>query len=253
MPTHSICSACQLRRRLRIDTNRAAPDSALFASRGRFRIHNQGPGKRLSRGRHGSAPIAGVSRFMRAGVSPWPIILLFLLACTVGRAPAQVMPSLRFGPQIAVFGTYNTLKPDRNFYGDLAVYGLSLGGYLQTPHVIGVEVRGSINRGGGKEHQETALAGPRAALHFGRFTPYVEILGGEANSWRFANPPSKSAPKPRLVEELGPSWQAIGGVDFHVRHHLSIRLGEVSYGRTYLKDWTLRPYTASAGIVYRIH
>jgi hypothetical protein len=252
MSIHSNCSACQLRRRLRIDTNRPVSDSALFEQRRRPTNDNQGLGKRRTPGRHGPALIA-VSRFLSAGSPRWPIILLILLACTIGRAPGQVMPSIRFGPRIAVFGTFNTLKPDYKYYGDFAVYGFSLGGYLQMPHVLGVEVRGSINRWGGEEHQEAALGGPRASVHLGPFSPYIAVLGGEANSWRWQNPRHTGQPEPTLVEGLGPTWSALGGVDFHVRHHLSIRLGEVSYGKTYLKNWTLTPITGSVGIVYRIH
>jgi len=30
-------------------------------------------------------------------------------------------------------------------------------------------------------------------------------------------------------------------------------VGELSYSKTYLKNWTMTPYTASAGFVYRIN
>jgi hypothetical protein len=250
MSIHSTCSACQLRRPLRIDTNLPVSDSALFERRRCSTNDNKGLGKRRIPGRRGS--LVALSRFLPAGSHRWQIILLFLLACTAGRAPAQAVPALRYGSQLAVFGTFNALKPDHKYYGDFTVYGFSLGGYFQTRHVIGVEVRGSINRWGGEEHQETALAGPRASLHFGPFSPYVAMLGGGANSWRWASPPTKMAPRPKLVEDLGPSWQALGGLDVHVKHHLSIRLAEFSYGQTYLKNWNLTPFTASAGIVYRI-
>jgi hypothetical protein len=251
MSIHSNCSACQQRRRLRIDTNRPVSDSALFERRRYSTNDNQGLGKRRTPGRPGSTLIA-MSRFLAPGPHRWKIVLLFLLACTAGRAPAQVVPALRFGPHIAVFGTFNALKPDYKYYGDFTVYGASLGGYFQTPHVIGVEVRGSINRWGGEEHQESALAGPRASLHFGRYSPYVSMLGGGTNSWRWVSPPSKRTPRPKLGEDLGPSWQAVGGLDIHVKHHLSIRVAEFSYGKTYLDNWNLKSLTASAGIVYRI-
>ena len=253
MSIHSTCSACQLQGPLRIDKKRHIDDRHLFQIRGWLKPDNQRPMKSPSRDGYGSGRRAGPIRFLSARSLRWPITFLIIWVCTAGGARAQVVPAIRFGPHIAVFGTYNTLKPDYKFYGDLAVYGFSVGGYWQTPHVVGVEVRGSINRWGGKEHQETALAGPRASLHLGPFSPYVAALGGEANSWRWAYWPTKTGPQPKLVENLGPSWQAIGGLDLHVRRHLSIRVAEFSYGQTYLKNWNMTPLTASAGIVYRIH
>ena len=177
--------------------------------------------------------------------------LLVFLGYPICQARAQAVPAFKTSPKIAIFGTYTTLKPDYKFYGDLAVYGFSAGGYLQTRYLFGIEVRGSVNRWGGEEHSEGILAGPRVALHIGRFAPYISALGGEANAWRWSNWPSQG--KPHLKEGLGPKWSAIGGIDFHAGHRISFRLPEFSYGKTYLKDWTLTPLTASVGIVYRIN
>jgi len=180
--------------------------------------------------------------------------LLLLLSFVGYRAPAQVIPAFRLPPRIAVFATYNDVKPDFRYYGDLAVDGgFGLGGFYQTRHVIGAELRGSINRWGGLEHEETVLAGPRAALHIRHLFPYVSILGGEANAWRWSNPPIKGEPTPTLIEGRGPQWSVLGGLDVHFNHHLSFRTGELSYAKTYLKGWNMTPLSASAGVVYRIN
>jgi hypothetical protein len=182
----------------------------------------------------------------------WTVLVL-LFWTAAHSAPAQVVPTLRVPPAISAFGTFTEVKPDFRYYGDLAVYGISLGGFVQTRHVVGVEVRGSILRSGGLEHEESALAGPRFALHLARFSPYVSVLGGEANAWRWSNWPISGEPKPELHEGLGPQWSVLGGLDVHLSHHIVLRVGELSYSKTYLKDWTMTPLTASAGFVYRLN
>jgi hypothetical protein len=179
---------------------------------------------------------------------------LVLLSSTAAySASAQVIPALRSFPRISVFGTFTGVKPDHEYYGDLAVSGVTVGGFLQTRHLVGVELRGSVMRWGGLEHEESVLAGPRVAMHFGRISPYVSLLGGEANAWRWNNPPIKGEPNPKLDEGLGPQWSTIGGLDVHLSQHFVFRVGELSYSKTYLKNWTMTPYTASAGFVYRIN
>jgi hypothetical protein len=179
--------------------------------------------------------------------------LVLLFSTTAYSASAQVIPALRSFPRLSAFGTLTTVKPDHEYYGDLMVSGATVGGFLQTRHVVGAEVRGSVMRWGGLEHEESALAGPRFAMHFGRISPYVCVLGGEANAWRWSNPPIKGEPTPKLVEGLGPQLSGIGGLDVHFSQHLVFRVGELSYSKTYLKNWTMTPWTASAGFVYRIN
>lgn len=77
--------------------------------------------------------------------------LVLLFAAAAYSASAQVVPGLRWSPDISAFGTFTAVKPDVGYYGDLAVYGPSVGGFWQTRHIIGVEVRGSILRWGGLE------------------------------------------------------------------------------------------------------
>lgn len=161
---------------------------------------------------------------------------------------AQVIPALRQAPDIRVFSTFTVAKPDFRYLYDFAIYGVSLGGYWQTRHVVGAEVRGSILRWGSDEHEESALAGPRFALHFGHASPYVSVLFGAGNAWSRSLPPEN-----KLTEGLGPQWSAIGGLDVYVAHHFSFRAGEVSYSKIYRPQKTMTQLGASVGVVYRIN
>ena len=179
-----------------------------------------------------------------------PLALLF--SVTAFSASAQVIPAMRVGPRTALFGSFTDVKPDYVSFSDFAVYGFSAGGYLQTRHVIGAEVRGSITRWGGGQHEESALAGARASLHFGHFSPYVALLGGGGNTWSWSNPPKPGLPTPAKVEETSPQWSILGGLDVYLKNRLSLRMGEFSYSEVYRKEKTLTPLSVSAGIVYRV-
>jgi hypothetical protein len=98
------------------------------------------------------------------------LALLFSAASYSASAQVQI-PQLREGPHISLFATFADVKPNHNYYRDYAVYGFSTGAYLQTRHILGGELRGSITRWGAGQHEESILVGPRAALHFGRFSP----------------------------------------------------------------------------------
>jgi hypothetical protein len=179
-----------------------------------------------------------------------PALLFSAAACT---ASAQVIPAFSAIGNVSAFGTFTAVKPDSGYYSDAAVYGITLGGFVQTRHLVGLEARGSLLRSGGIEHEEAALAGPRCVLHFGNVTPYVSVLGGVANAWRWSNPPNTGGPPPRMLGGFGPQWSVLGGLDFRLNHRFVVRMGELSYAKTYVKDWALTPITASAGIVYRIN
>jgi hypothetical protein len=150
---------------------------------------------------------------------------------------------------VAVFATFTDAKPNFRYLYDRAVYGFSAGGYLQTRRLLGVEVRGSLLKWGSDQHEESALAGPRAALHLGRFSPYISGLVGIGNAWsRNLNS------EPSLITEAtGLQWSILGGLDLHLTHHLRLRVGEVAYSQIYLPKRTLSPLNASAGFVYRIN
>ena len=164
-------------------------------------------------------------------------------------APAQVGPAARLAPDISIFATATDAKPNFRYLYDRAVYGFYAGGFWQTRHILGVEVRGSILKWGSDQHEESALAGPRAARRFGRFTPYACGLVGGGNAWS-RNLPGKP---PFIIEDVGLQWSILGGVDFRLRHHLRIRVGEFAYSKIYLPDRTLTALNASAGLVYRFN
>jgi hypothetical protein len=133
--------------------------------------------------------------------------LLLLFGVSAHRASGQVsFPGLHSDPHLSFFGTFTNLKPDYQYYGDYAAVGVTSGVFMQTSHILGWEGRASINRWQGLEHQEAALVGPRAALHFGRISPYVCFFGGVANGWRWQTPRLTGQPEPRLIEGFGPQW-----------------------------------------------
>jgi hypothetical protein len=179
--------------------------------------------------------------------------LMLLLCVPTRRACAQVsFPGLHSDSHLSFFGTFTNLKPDYQYYGDYASVGVTSGVFMQTSHILGWEARASVNRWQGLEHQEAALVGPRAALHYGRISPYVCFLGGVANGWRWQNPRPSGGPEPKLVEGFGPQWSTVGGIDIHLSGRFVFRVGEISYSKTYLSNWTLTPISASAGFVYRL-
>ncbi len=163
-------------------------------------------------------------------------------------AAAQVRPAARLAPNISIFATATDAKPNFRYLYDRAVYGFSAGGFWQTRRLLGVEVRGSILKWGSDQHEESALAGPRAAKRFGRFTPYGCGLVGAGNAWS-RNLPSKP---PFIIEAVGLQWSILGGVDVRLAHHFRLRVGELAYSKIYLADRTLTALNASAGLVYRI-
>lgn len=178
--------------------------------------------------------------------------LIVLLSAAAPSVSAQLIPGLVPKPNISVFGAIPVnLTPNFGYVAPVLV-GYSLGGFYQTPRFVGVEVRGSMQRRVSAEHQESVLAGPRIALHFGHISPYVGLLGGVGNGWRFQNPPVAGKPLVQPVEGLGPQWTVLGGADVHFTRQFAIRIGEISYSKLYLKDWNLTPLNVSAGIVIRL-
>ena len=173
-----------------------------------------------------------------------------LLSLAAHSAFAQVIPAARYAPYGSVFTEFTVGKPDFSNYGDLAVYGFTIGGFTTSSHILGTEARGSILRSGGYDHEETALAGPRVALHFGRVSPYLSLLGGGGHSWWYSNAPNKG-PTPVQKVGVGLQWTAVAGIDVYVNRRISLRVGELSYSNVYVGSRTLTPLTASAGIVYR--
>src|SRR3954453_6046508 len=118
-----------------------------------------------------------------------------LLSLAAHSAFAQAAPAARYGPRISGFTEFTVGKPDFGNYGDLAVYGYTIGGYTQSRRILSFEMRGSILRSGGYDHAESVLFGARAPLHFARFSPYLGLLGGGAHTWWYTNAPN-TGPKP---------------------------------------------------------
>jgi hypothetical protein len=170
-----------------------------------------------------------------------------------GKASAQVIPDLVPRSNLSVYGTFPAnLTPNFAPADSSVLFGYSLGGFLQSPHIIGLELRGSIQRRINAQHQESALAGPRAAFHFGRVAPYTSILFGAGNGWRFKDAPRPGERLPKPVEGMGPQWSWTGGVDLRVSRHFSVRAGEISLSDLYLRHWNLTPLNATAGVVWRL-
>jgi hypothetical protein len=173
-----------------------------------------------------------------------------LLSLVAHSAFAQAVPSARYAPQPSVFTEFTVGKPDFGNYGDLAVYGFTTGGFTESSHIFGLEMRGSILRSGGYDHAESALFGLRAPLRFARFSPYLSLLGGGGQTWRYTNAPGKG-PKPVMIKGVGPQWMAAAGIDVYMNRRISLRVGELSYGNVQMGSRTLTALTASAGVVYR--
>jgi hypothetical protein len=179
--------------------------------------------------------------------------LLYLLAGAGYRAAAQIIPGLKAAPNLSAYITVPVnVTPPYRYFGTPAVSGYSLGGYLQPPHFVGAEIRGQIQRRLNAEHQESVQAGPRFAMRFGRFVPYVDVLGGAGNGWRYSEPPVIGVKPAKPMEGLGAEWTILGGMDIKLARHLSFRAGEIAYSKIYLKDWNLTPLNITAGVVYRI-
>lgn len=191
------------------------------------------------------------------GSSCLRIALALVVSACASSASAQIVrvaPALYAKPALAIFGSPTAnITPNFPSYGTPLVLGYTLGGYLQTTHIIGLELRGTIQRDLNAEHQESAVGGVRFGLPHGRFSPYVSALGGYGNGWRFRVAPVEGIKPPKPIEGNGPQWTIVGGADYHLTHHFAVRLGEISYSTLYLKNWNLTPLNVSAGFVYRIN
>jgi hypothetical protein len=176
-----------------------------------------------------------------------------LLSAAASSSSAQIIPGLNTHTNISAYATIPfNVTPDYRYFATPVVAGYSLGGFLQTPRLIGVEVRGTIQRRLNRQHQESALIGPRLSLRVGPFLPYVSYLAGVGNGWRYGEPPIPGS-NPTPVEGTGFQWTLTGGLDVHLTHHLGVRVGDISYSKLYLKNWSLTPLNVTAGIVYRLH
>jgi hypothetical protein len=183
----------------------------------------------------------------------WLLTAALFAAFSTAMGSAQVIPGLVMRSDTSVYVTMPfNVTPNFAPYDSNVLFGYSLGGYYQTRHILGAEIRGSIQRRGNAQHQESALAGPRAAFHFGKFTPYTSFLIGAGNGWRFAEQPPAGTKPPKPIEGMGAQWTMVGGVDVHLTRNFALRMGEVSYTKLYLKNWNLSPVNLTGGVIWRL-
>jgi hypothetical protein len=183
----------------------------------------------------------------------WLLSVVILMAVTTCRAHGQAIPVLRLPMRISAFGTFMDAKPHLGYYDDRAVWGATGGGIVQLPRFGGVEARGSVVRFGGLSHQESALIGPRVAVHIFHVTPYGSLLFGEGRGWWWSSPPVKHQLPPHLDEGRGFQWSVVTGLDVHLRDRISLRIGELSFSRLYIPGKNMTPLSASTGIVFRVN
>lgn len=167
--------------------------------------------------------------------------VLFLLTSLMARG--QVSPAMRGPMTIHLLGTYTY----GSINGGTNSYGYSLGGFVQTSHLWGLEVRGAYLRWGSDESRFDVQAGPRVAFHLRRISPYGDVLIGAGHP--LARP---NGPKSRLISGTGSELKLLGGVDYYASHHLSFRLGEISFAEYYALPKGVSAIDVSAGLVYHL-
>jgi hypothetical protein len=167
-----------------------------------------------------------------------------LLIFTPLLAGAQVGAGMRGPLTIHLLATYTD---GFSSGGRQNNYGYSLGGFVQTPHLVGLEVRGTYLRWGSAESRFDAMAGPRVSLHFARFSPYGAVLVGAGHPIVRVDGPRSRVEGANCVE-----LKLLSGVDYYATHHLSIRLGEISFSRYYAFPKRVRAIDVSAGFVYHL-
>jgi hypothetical protein len=168
-------------------------------------------------------------------------LLVFLTPLLAG---AQVAPEMRSPPSLHVFGTFTD---GFSSGGRQNNYGYSLGGFVQTRHLWGLEGRGTYLRWGSAESWFDALAGPRVAIHFARFSPFGAVLVGVGHPIARVN-----GSKSRLESGNGVEWKVLGGLDYYAARHFSLRLGEVSFAENYALPKGVRAIDFSGGVVYHV-
>src|ERR1700677_832314 len=95
------------------------------------------------------------------------VVVALLLIFSPLLAGAQVGPDMRGPVAIHLFATYTD---GFSSGGRQNSYGYSLGGFVQTRSLWGLEGRGTYLRWGSDVSLFDAMAGPRLALHFARFS-----------------------------------------------------------------------------------
>lgn len=204
----------------------------------------------LSSLRHAADSSAG--RLMRrpsGGCGQGFLVAVLLTLCSLS-AWAQVVPAIHSRARMAIYGDFSAAQPN---FGTSAgfIYGFTVGGYLQSSHVIGFDMRGIVLRAGGPDHESSVLVGPRAAFHFARFSPYTALDVGAGHAWRYPKQDGGDEAQGKRVHGTGLQWSLIGGMDLYWGHHVSVRMAELTYSSIYATNQSRIPINYSTGLIYR--
>ena len=178
------------------------------------------------------------------------LISAFVLMYAIVPAFAQTQYSgTALTPKKAIYLLASAGRPN---YGREAIYGATVGGYVQWGPVVGVDARFmDLPFGATGVHQFFIGAGPRVRVTKGRFQIFGSVDGGvghaqytediEANSLYHASGAGSSF-----------SYFLTGGADYVLTRRLSIRLGEFNYGSIQVLNDGLNPKIFSSGIVLKV-
>ena len=145
--------------------------------------------------------------------------------------------------RIAIYGTVGTEKSEvsNSGWSTAGTFGAYFGLANLGPIAIAADARGDLS-----SNIDSALFGPRVALHFPAFPlkPYVELLGG-VSSYSTQNNSGKNA------TDFNYRW--VGGIDTAILPHLDWRIADYSYSGGGISQGTVtrHPQTLSTGLVLR--
>ena len=167
------------------------------------------------------------------------IILVSLIV-----APAilhgQARPAATRAGELQVGGGYSIVTPDfgTNHLGGIMAYA----DYDFRPNIgIEAEVRFANMNARNDVTEKTYLIGPRYIFHYRKLAPYAKLLVGRG----VFNFPANTANLAYNMIGIG------GGLDYHVKHHIDIRVIDVER-----QDWfsfqksSLTPTAISFGVAY---
>ena len=178
----------------------------------------------------------------------WGVVMLFLCATKISLW-GQAVPSATseyWNPDAGAFVTASAVNTQLPFYADNAL-GFNFGAFIQSPHRVGAEVRGSFYPISARFSQAPITAGLRIVGRRSsnvRLQPFGYIGGGVSRA-------QDSGPTYRpMGANWSPCWQASAGLDFSFGR-FSLRAAELSWTQTSGPRNDLRSLSASTGLVYR--